>query len=246
MSKNRYCIIIPTYNNCRTVADVAQRALTVCGDVIVVNDGSTDGTADVLKDVDVTVLTHDRNRGKGKALKTGLMYARGKGFTHAVTIDADGQHYPEDIPVLIEASEQNAGSLIVGCRNLTSENMPRQNTFANRFSNFWFRLQTAQRLYDTQSGFRIYPLDRLYGMWLITSRYEAELELMVYAAWHGVRMIGVPVRVLYQPEGERVSHFRPFRDFFRITVLNTLLCLGAVLYALPAALFRLITGKRHG
>ena len=246
MSKNRYCIIIPTYNNCRTVADVAQCALTVCGDVIVVNDGSTDGTADVLKDVDVTVLTHDRNRGKGKALKTGLMYARGKGFTHAVTIDADGQHYPEDIPVLIEASEQNAGSLIVGCRNLTSENMPRQNTFANRFSNFWFRLQTAQRLDDTQSGFRIYPLDRLYGMWLITSRYEAELELMVYAAWHGVRMIGVPVRVLYQPEGERVSHFRPFRDFFRITVLNTLLCLGAVLYALPAALFRLITGKRHG
>ncbi|MBO7416994.1 MAG: glycosyltransferase family 2 protein [Bacteroidaceae bacterium] len=246
MSKNRYCIIIPTYNNCRTVADVAQCALTVCGDVIVVNDGSTDGTADVLKDVDVTVLTHDRNRGKGKALKTGLMYARGKGFTHAVTIDADGQHYPEDIPVLIEASEQNAGSLIVGCRNLTSENMPRQNTFANRFSNFWFRLQTAQHLDDTQSGFRIYPLDRLYGMWLITSRYEAELELMVYAAWHGVRMIGVPVRVLYQPEGERVSHFRPFRDFFRITVLNTLLCLGAVLYALPAALFRLITGKRHG
>ena len=124
--------------------------------------------------------------------------------------------------------------------------MPRKNTFANRFSNFWFRLQTAQKLDDTQSGFRIYPLDRLYGMWLVTSRYEAELELMVYAAWHGVRVTGVPVRVLYQPEGERVSHFRPFWDFFRITVLNTLLCFGAVLYALPLALFRIITGKRHG
>lgn len=245
MSENRYCIIIPTYNNCRTVADVARRALAVCKDVIVVNDGSTDGTADVLKDVDVTVLVHDRNRGKGKALKTGLVYARGKGFTHAVTIDADGQHFPEDIPLLMESSEQHTGSLIVGCRNLTSENMPRQNTFANRFSNFWFRLQTAQSLDDTQSGFRIYPLDRLHGLWLITSRYEAELELMVFAAWHGVRMTGVPVRVLYQPEGERVSHFRPFRDFFRITVLNTLLCFGAVLYALPLALFRTITGRSH-
>lgn len=246
MSDNRYCIIIPTYNNCRTVVDVARRALMLCKDVIVVNDGSTDGTADVLEDVDVTVLVHERNRGKGQALKTGLLYARDKGFTHAVTIDADGQHFPEDIPVLMEASGQNPGSLIVGCRNLTSENMPRQNTFANRFSNFWFRLQTAQRLDDTQSGFRIYPLDRLYGMWLVTSRYEAELELMVFAAWHGVRMTGVPVRVLYQPEGERVSHFRPFWDFFRITVLNTLLCFGAVLYALPLALFRLITGKSHG
>ena len=245
MSENRYCIIIPTYNNCRTVADVARRALAVCKDVIVVYDGSTDGTADVLKDVDVTVLVHDRNRGKGKALKTGLVYARGKGFTHAVTIDADGQHFPEDIPLLMESSEQHTGSLIVGCRNLTSENMPRQNTFANRFSNFWFRLQTAQSLDDTQSGFRIYPLDRLHGLWLITSRYEAELELMVFAAWHGVRMTGVPVRVLYQPEGERVSHFRPFRDFFRITVLNTLLCFGAVLYALPLALFRTITGRSH-
>ena len=246
MSVNRYCIIIPTYNNCRTVADVARRALAVCPDVIVVNDGSTDGTAGMLKDVNVTILVHDRNLGKGQALKTGLRYAGGKGFTHAVTIDADGQHFPEDIPALISESDRTPKNIIVGCRNLTSENMPRQNTFANRFSNFWFRLQTAQKLDDTQSGFRIYPLDKLYGLWLVTSRYEAELELMVYAAWHGVRVTGVPVRVLYQPEGERVSHFRPFWDFFRITVLNTLLCFGAVLYALPLALFRIITGKSHG
>jgi glycosyltransferase involved in cell wall biosynthesis len=228
------------------VADVARRALAVCPDVIVVNDGSTDGTAGMLKDVNVTILVHDRNLGKGQALKTGLRYAGGKGFTHAVTIDADGQHFPEDIPVLISESDRTPKNIIVGCRNLTSENMPRQNTFANRFSNFWFRLQTAQKLDDTQSGFRIYPLDKLYGLWLVTSRYEAELELMVYAAWHGVRVTGVPVRVLYQPEGERVSHFRPFWDFFRITVLNTLLCFGAVLYALPLALFRIITGKSHG
>ena len=186
------------------------------------------------------VLNHETNMGKGKALKTGLRYAGMNGFTHAVTLDADGQHFPEDIPVLLEASAKHPGDVIVGCRNLTSENMPRGNTFANRFSNFWFRLQTARKLDDTQSGFRVYPLDALHGMGLVTSRYEAELEILVYAAWHGVDVQGVPVRVWYAPEGERVSHFRPFWDFFRISILNTILCFGALLVGLPLALLRKI------
>ena len=241
---NRYCVIIPTYNNCGTVQDVIERVLKQCGDVIVVNDGSTDSTYDILQGITgIQVLTHSRNLGKGMALKTGLREAIKDGFSHALTIDADGQHFPEDIPVLMEASKSNPGSIIIGCRNLTSENMPRGNTFANRFSNFWFRLQTGQRIDDTQSGFRIYPLGSIHGMGLVTSRYESELELMVFAAWHGVRIQGVPVRVLYQPEGERVSHFRPFRDFFRISVLNTILCLGALFYGLPMSLFRLIRGR---
>ena len=237
---SRYCVIIPTYNNSGTVADVVERALKVCPDVIVVNDGSTDNTEAELCGISVMVLSHDRNRGKGKALKTGLRYAGMNGFTHAITIDADGQHFPEDIPLLMEASAEHPENLIVGCRNLTSENMPRKNTFATRFSNFWFRLQTAQKLDDTQSGFRIYPVNSLHGMGLITSRYEAELELMVYAAWHGVKVQGIPVRVWYAPEGERVSHFRPFWDFFRISVLNTMLCFGALLVGLPLALLRKI------
>lgn len=236
----RYCVILPTYNNSGTLADVVERTLKVCPDVIVVNDGSTDNTQAILCGLDVTVLNHDRNRGKGKALKTGLAYAAQNGFTHAVTIDSDGQHFPEDIPAMIEASLQHPDDIIVGCRNLTTENMPRQNTFANRFSNFWFRLQTARKLEDTQSGFRIYPLDSLHGMGLITSRYEAELELLVFAAWHGVDVQGVPVHVWYAPVGERVSHFRPFWDFFRISVLNTILCFGALLVGLPLALLRKI------
>ena len=237
---SRYCVIIPTYNNSGTVADVVERTLKVCPDVIVVNDGSTDNTGAVLCGLDVTTLNHERNLGKGKALKTGLEYAAKNGYTHAVTLDSDGQHFPEDIPLLLEASEHNPDSIIVGCRNLTSDNMPRQNTFANRFSNFWFRLQTACKLDDTQSGFRVYPLNSLHGLSLITSRYEAELELLVYAAWHGVDVKGVPVRVWYAPHGERVSHFRPFRDFLRISVLNTFLCFGALLVGLPLALLRKI------
>jgi len=242
----RYCVIIPTYNNSGTVADVVERALKACPNVIVVNDGSTDNTSAVLCGLDVVTLSHEHNMGKGEALKTGLFYAIDNGYTHAITLDSDGQHFPEDIPALMEASREHPDRLIVGCRNLTSENMPRQNTFANRFSNFWFRLQTAQKLDDTQSGFRIYPLSALRGMRCITSKYEAELELLVYSAWHGVTVQGVPVRVWYAPDGERVSHFRPFWDFFRITILNTLLCIFALLYGLPAAIWRRITGKRHG
>ena len=242
----RYCVIIPTYNNSGTVADVVERALKVCPDVIVVNDGSTDNTSAVLCGLDVVTLSHEHNMGKGEALKTGLYYAGDNGFTHAITIDSDGQHFPEDIPDMIKASKEHPDRLIVGCRNLTSENMPRKSTFANRFSNFWFRLQTAQKLSDTQSGFRIYPLESLHGMRLITSKYEAELELLVFAAWNGVTVQGVPVRVWYAPDGERVSHVRPFHDFFRITLLNTFLCFGALLYAVPAALVRWIKGKRHG
>ena len=237
---SRYCVIIPTYNNSGTLADVVERALKVCPNVVVVNDGSTDNIEAELCGINVIVISHERNLGKGKALKTGLRYAGMNGYTHAITIDADGQHFPEDIPALIEASAEHPESIIVGCRNLTSENMPRQNTFANRFSNFWFRLQTAQKLDDTQSGFRIYPLESLYGMRLVTSRYEAELELLVFAAWHGVSVKGVPVRVWYAPEGERVSHFRPFWDFFRISVLNTILCFGALLVGLPLAILRKI------
>ena len=237
---SRYCVIIPTYNNSGTLADVVERALKVCPNVVVVNDGSTDNIEAELCGINVIVISHERNLGKGKALKTGLRYAGMNGYTHAVTIDADGQHFPEDIPALIEVSAEHPESIIVGCRNLTSENMPRQNTFANRFSNFWFRLQTAQKLDDTQSGFRIYPLESLYGMRLVTSRYEAELELLVFAAWHGVSVKGVPVRVWYAPEGERVSHFRPFWDFFRISVLNTILCFGALLVGLPLAILRKI------
>jgi len=244
MKDIKYCAVIPTFENANTVPDVVRRTLMVCPDVIVVDDGSTDGTAERLSGLPVTIITHSVNRGKGCALITGFKAAAERGFTHVITLDADAQHFPEDIPLMTAASAQEPDSIIVGCRNLTSNNMPRQNTFANRFSNFWFRLQTGQRLDDTQSGYRVYPLDSLHGTGLVTSKYEAELELMVFAAWNGVTMKGVPVRVWYAPAGERVSHFRPFMDFFRISVLNTILCFGAILYGLPMWLIRKVQKRR--
>jgi len=238
----RLCVIIPTYNNARTLKKVVEDALCYSQDVIVVNDGSTDNTSDILKGLSdmVQVISYDMNKGKGFALVTAFQYAKKNGYTHAITMDADGQHFAKDIPHLTAALDNCNDGIIVGARNLQENNMPTQNTFANKFSNFWFRLQTGINLSDTQSGYRLYALNSLKGLPLITSRYEAELELLVFAAWAGVRLISVPISVYYPPVEERVSHFRPVYDFVRISILNVFLCVGAFVYGIPMRLIRYI------
>ena len=226
------CAVIPTYNNGGTVAAVVRGVLAQGLPVLVVDDGSVDGTEEALKGLDIIVLRHQKNLGKGRALKTGLEEARRLGYRFALTIDADGQHDPADIPVLVAAAGEK--TLVVGSRNLTADGMPSGSTFANRFSNFWFTVQTGRKLPDTQTGFRIYPLEDLPSLKLLTSRYEAELTLLVFSAWRGVRLVPVPVKVYY-PE-DRVSHFRPFADFFRISLLNTVLCVVALVYGYPRML----------
>lgn len=233
------CVVIPTYNNVGTIADVVRQTLAVCMDVIVVNDGSTDGTAAVLRSMaGITLVDYKRNRGKGYALKTGFRKALEMGFAYAITLDGDGQHYPHDIPRLLKANQQHPGALIVGRRNMTGVQRSRGSRFANGLSNVWFYVQTGCWLDDTQTGFRLYPLRKLHGLALLTARYEAELALLVMASWHGVRLVSVPVDVYYPPRGRRVSHFRPWRDFMRISLLNTVLCLLAVVYGWPLRLLR--------
>ncbi len=235
------CTVIPTYNNARTVADIVSRTLAVCNNVIVVNDGSTDDTLAVLGPYadKIHLITYSRNRGKGHALRLGLEAARKAGHDYAATIDSDGQHCPEEIPLLMAAATDD-NTLVVGSRNLQADGMPAGNTFANRFSNFWFRLQTSISLPDTQTGFRLYPLRHLPSLGLLTSRYESELELLVFSAWRGVKLVPVGISVSYPDD--RVTHFRPFQDFFRISLLNTVLCLLALVYGYPRMLIsRLVT-----
>ena len=242
----RCCVIIPTYNNAGTLSAVIDETLEYCADVIVVNDGCTDGTAQIIGSFGERIrsLTQERNQGKGVALQCGMAYAQRLGFRYAITMDSDGQHYPSDIPNFVDAIEQNPGTLLVGARNLNADGMPGKNTFANRFSNFWFRLETGVRLEDTQSGFRAYPLDKIsLRSHLLTGGYEFELEMLVFTAWQGIPVKNIPVRVYYPPEGERVSHFRPFRDFTKISILNTLLVLYCLLWRWPANFFRKLSWK---
>ena len=233
-----YCAIIPTYNNARTVADIVRRTLEVCDNVFVVNDGSTDDTLQQLQPLNdkIHLISYPRNRGKGHALRLGLQAARDAGYDYAATIDADGQHNPSEIVLLTDKAKEHASDniLVVGSRNLSADGMPAMNTFANRFSNFWFLVQTGIRLPDTQTGFRLYPLHHLPCLQLLTSRYESELELLVLSAWRGIKIVPVKVSVAYPTD--RVSHFRPFADFARISILNTVLCILSIIYGYPRKL----------
>lgn len=235
-------VIIPTYNNDKTIAAVITDVGEYCQDIIVVNDGSTDSTSSILKGFeDIQVITHPKNKGKGRALKNGLLAAKKQGFRYAITIDSDGQHYPSDIPVFIEEIEKQPDALLIGARNLTADNMPSKNTFANKFSNFWYRIETGKKLTDTQSGYRLYPLHRIGSMKGYTTKYEFELEIIVFSTWKGILVKNVSVKVYYPPEEERISHFRPFRDFFRISIVNTALVLMALFWVYPKRFFKALT-----
>ena len=236
MQQQKVCAVLPTYNNGSTLRNVLERVLNFCSDVIVVNDGCTDQTAEILASFGnrITVVNYGRNKGKGYALKQGFKQALAMGFLFALTLDTDGQHFPEDIPLFVEAMEKHPNALIVGSRNLNQENMPGGNTFANKFSNFWFKIQTGISLPDTQTGYRLYPLQKLPH--IFSARYEAELSLLVFSAWRGIDLVPIKVNVCY-PE-DRVTHFRPFWDFFRISVLNTVLCVVALVYGWPSRLIR--------
>lgn len=245
MKKYRIGVVIATYDNAGTIANVVRRVEAITRDIIVVDDGCTDNTLALLQQLDVPphIVTYKPNRGKGHALVQGFKKAMQLGWDYVITLDSDGQHFPEDLPQLVAAWTQHKDALIVGERGTGHLNMPRGNTMANKFSNFWFTVQTGIQLNYTQTGFRLYPLKRLRWLGITTSRYEAELEMLVFAAWHGIEIVPVKVRVYYPPQGERVTHFRPWADFGRISLLNVALCFGAVVYGWPMRLYRKIKNR---
>lgn len=238
------CVIIPTYNNERTLERVIREVLehvpAEC--VIIVNDGATDSTPEILKafENEVTILMNEVNKGKGYSLRKAFKFAKEKGYENALTIDSDGQHYPSDIPVLIEQALLCPGAVIMGSRNMEQEGVPQKSSFGNKFSNFWFKVETWITLPDTQTGFRIYPLKPLKKIWLFTNKFELEIEVIVKLAWRFVPFVAVPIQVKYDPS-ERVSHFRPARDFTRISILNTFLVLTALIWYYPRKLFSVRT-----
>lgn len=232
--RHRAAVLIPTYNNATTLEAVLQDALLYTTHVIVVNDGATDHTTSILdKYPQVHLVSYNPNRGKGIALRRGFKYALTQGYDYVITMDADGQHFASDLPGMLDKINTHPDTLVIGARNLNQENMPGKNTFANKFSNFWFYVETGLKGPDTQSGYRLYPLHRMGNMHFWCTKYEFEIEVLVRSAWKGVKIDWAPVKVYYPPAEERISHFRPFRDFSRISVLNTVLVLITFLYIKP-------------
>ena len=171
MEQLKCCVVIPTYNNQKTLKRVILGVLAYTQDVIIINDGSTDATSNVLEEFKhLTCIFLQENKGKGNALRVGFKKALELGFTYAITIDSDGQHFPEDIPVFINAleKEETKNVLYIGARNMGQTDVPKKSSFGNKFSNFWFWFETGIKLKDTQSGFRLYPLAELMDLKLHT------------------------------------------------------------------------------
>ena len=234
LAEYKVCVILPSYNNCGTIAGVIDGICRITKDLIVVNDGSTDDTAALLSQyADIHIISYPKNKGKGNALLTGFRYAISKGYNYAISIDSDGQHNPADIPVFAEKLQETGPALIIGERNMDQASVPGKSNFGRKFSNFWFKVETGITHNDTQSGFRLYPLQALKNMKFYTPKFEFEIEILVRLAWKGIKVESVPVSVMYFPKEVRVSHFRPFQDFTRISILNTALVFLALTWHRP-------------
>src|SRR5688572_14629189 len=245
--QKKVCVLIPTYNNEQTLESVLRDVLTFTNQVIVVNDGSTDSTRDILKKFpEVELVSYEKNKGKGYALRQGFRRAVECGYDYAITIDSDGQHFAEDLPKFLEGLNAHPSAVIIGARNMGQSSVPGKSSFGNKFSNFWFWVETGLTMQDTQSGYRLYPVKQLSTIKFITRKFEFEIEVLVRAAWSGFEIAHVPVRVFYAEKGKRISHFRPFTDFSRISVLNTVLVIMALLYIHPRNFFRSLKKKTLG
>jgi glycosyltransferase involved in cell wall biosynthesis len=224
----RICAVVPVYNHALTVGRVVRGARTVLP-VIVVDDGSTDDTPAVLaREAGITVVRHRSNQGKAAALQAGFAAALNGGFTHAITLDADGQHPTEALSDFLAAAHRQPEALIIGVRDLKQEAAPRRRVYSNRVSAYLFWLETSMPLPDTQCGYRCYPLEAVRRLRVTASRYAWELEVMVQAAWAGVPLQAQPVRSDYRAPTSRLSHFRPWRDLAHIAWVHARLC-GQVL-----------------
>jgi len=209
----RFAVVIPTYNHGGRVAAVAREALTLGWPVFVVDDGSTDDTAEQLRSVPgLHVIRHAANRGKGAALISGMRRAAAVA-DYVITMDADGQHDPADARSLAAALATDHRVIVVGRREMADA--PWTSRKGRSFSNFWVWLSGGPKLADSQSGFRIYPLPEILDLDVVSHRYQFEVEVLAKAGWQGIPVVEAPISARYGADLPRISHFHPFVDFMR-------------------------------
>lgn len=238
--RDHILVVVPVFNHGATLRQVVTQVLAVHEDVLVLDDGSTDNGLEMISGLPVRIHAHRANQGKGAAIRTAADIASSLGATHIVTIDADGQHDPRDLPAFFNAIRRHPLAVIVGARNFATANVPWSSRFGRAFSNFWLRVQTGRRVSDAQSGFRAYPTALFEHLSFTEKRYSFEVEVLVRSAWAGLDLLDVPVTVLYPPKDQRVSHFRKIADNMRISWLNTRLTMRSIL---PWPHRRIVEGK---
>ena len=244
-----YWVVIPAYNEAETVRDVAMRARQQCANVVVVDDGSADSTFRAVAGLDVTVLRNEENCGKAGSLSRGFEHALAHGAIGVITLDADGQHAPEEIPSFVKQSLDDPNAFLVGARRRDQRRASFWRYVANRIADFWIGWAAGQPIEDSQSGFRLYPASLLQNVTLKHDRkhgFVFESEILIEAVKQGVACRSVPVSVMPR-SGPRPSHFRPVLDIARITRMVAWKLLSRGMY--PAGLYRALTGssfRRNG
>ncbi len=238
----RPCAVIPTYDNPRTIAAVVECVRRHIRDIIVVDDGSGERGRTAVDQVgaagDALVVRRDHNGGKGAAVKAGLRRAADLGFTHALQIDADGQHDTDDIPVMLAAARDRPEALVLSSPRY-DETAPRGRLVGRKITKFWTDLETGGGIIDDpMCGFRVYPLATATRVHVPSDRMDFDIEIAVRLVWEGVPVINLPTKVRYVPAvAGGISHFRMFRDNVRISWLHTRLC--------HLAFWRWLTGRWH-
>lgn len=229
MKALNFCVVVPAYQARAKIRLVLEELHAQFPELspeklIVVDDGSRDGTADEAKRAGATVVVHSRNRGKGAALVTGLEEARARGFEAALTVDADAQHPAASARVVLEASD-DPQALVLGIRDLLRDGAPRKNRFSNGISNYFLSRFTGRQLADTQCGLRRYPVEATLALGAHAKGYAYEAEVILLFAASGLPIVETSIDVIYPPEEERVTHFDSVRDPARIigVVLRTVL-----------------------
>jgi glycosyltransferase involved in cell wall biosynthesis len=214
--------VVPVYNDAGTVRAVVRECRGLLDNVVVVDDGSTDADLrELLSGLDVSLVSHDRNRGKGAAIRTGIEFVRSRGGKIALTIDADGQLFPSDLHSFLPHLTSPEPALVIGARRFRGTRAPRSSRFGRQFGNFWLWVESGAWIEDCQSGFRAYPVDYVSQIRCVGSRFDFEAEILARAVWAGLPLRSVPVDVHYPEPHLRVSRFRPIVDNLRLTVMHT-------------------------
>ena len=211
----RTCALIPAFNEVPYIAAVVKGAQQHVEKVVVIDDGSGDGTGQVAWDAGATCLRSPRNRGKASALRMGIDFARAGNFTHVLTLDGDGQHLPEDIPAMLRVAEETGADLVIGARSFDRASMPRSRYYSNTIGSRIASSLVGRQIRDSQSGFRLFRLDKLLGTKLRSRYYELEMEVLIKMARSGCSIAHAPISTVYH-DGEARSKMKPVRDTVRV------------------------------
>jgi len=211
----RTCVLIPAFNEASHITKVVEGAREYVETVIVIDDGSSDGTAELARNAGAFCIESPTNGGKASALRRGINYAVAQNFTHAVTLDGDGQHLPQDIPALLRASQETGADLVIGARSFDRALMPRARYYSNTIGSRWASALVGREIKDSQSGFRLFRLETLNRIKLRSRRYEFEMEALIKLGRAGCIIAHAPIHMVYD-NGQARSKMKPVRDTVRI------------------------------